>query len=134
LLREGDILMSLTGNIGRVIVVGKIKEPLLQNYRVGKFVHKRIDKGYLAYSLAFNSTTRQLEILSNQTSQANFGKQDFEKVKLSIPPTIEEQTHIARILSDMDAEIEALEKKLQKYKMIKQGMMHNLLTGKIRLV
>ncbi|TVM00796.1 MAG: type I restriction endonuclease subunit S [Candidatus Brocadia sp. WS118] len=34
----------------------------------------------------------------------------------------------------MDAEIEALEKKMEKYKMIKQGMMQNLLTGKIRLV
>ena len=34
----------------------------------------------------------------------------------------------------MDSEIEALEMKLDKYKMIKQGMMQNLLTGKIRLV
>jgi len=34
----------------------------------------------------------------------------------------------------MDAEIEALEKKSEKYKMIKQGMMQDLLTGKIRLV
>ncbi|NUO10118.1 MAG: restriction endonuclease subunit S [Candidatus Brocadia sp.] len=49
-------------------------------------------------------------------------------------PSKEEQTRIAQILSDMDAEIEALEKKLEKYKMIKQGMMQNLLTGKIRLV
>jgi len=49
-------------------------------------------------------------------------------------PMPEEQTYIAQILSDMDAEIEALEKKLDKYKMLKQGMMQNLLTGKIRLV
>ena len=49
-------------------------------------------------------------------------------------PSIEEQTRIAQILSDMDAEIEALEKKLNKYKMIKQGMMQNLLSGEIRLV
>jgi type I restriction enzyme S subunit len=49
-------------------------------------------------------------------------------------PNIEEQTRIATILSDMDAEIEALEQKLAKYRMIKQGMMQNLLTGKIRLV
>jgi type I restriction enzyme, S subunit len=49
-------------------------------------------------------------------------------------PKFEEQTRIAQILSDMDAEIEALENKLNKYKMIKQGMMQNLLTGRIRLV
>lgn len=49
-------------------------------------------------------------------------------------PCIEEQTAIANILSDMDAEIEALENKLNKYKNIKQGMMQELLTGRIRLV
>lgn len=55
--------------------------------------------------------------------------------KLDIPlPQMEEQTHIAKILSNMDAEIAALEAKLVKYRHIKQGMMQNLLTGRIRLV
>ena len=49
-------------------------------------------------------------------------------------PPIAEQTAIATILSDMDAEISALETKLAKYKQIKQGMMQELLTGKIRLM
>ena len=51
-----------------------------------------------------------------------------------LPPTNEEQTRIATILSDMDAEIETSEKKLAKYKQLKQGLMQNLLTGKIRLL
>lgn len=49
-------------------------------------------------------------------------------------PKIKEQQAIAKILTDMDLEIEALENKLKKYKLVKQGMMQNLLTGKIRLV
>jgi type I restriction enzyme S subunit len=49
-------------------------------------------------------------------------------------PCIDEQTAIAAFLSDMDAEIAALEAKLAKARQIKQGMMRNLLTGKIRLV
>jgi type I restriction enzyme S subunit len=49
-------------------------------------------------------------------------------------PERAEQTAIAAILSDMDAEIAALEAKLVKARQINQGMMHNLLTGKIRLV
>jgi len=49
-------------------------------------------------------------------------------------PSMEEQTRIATILSDMDNEITALETKLEKYKKVKLGMMQNLLTGKIRLV
>lgn len=58
----------------------------------------------------------------------------FEEFIINVPKTIQEQTAIASILSDMDAEIEALEQKLNKYKAIKQGMMHELLTGRIRLV
>lgn len=48
-------------------------------------------------------------------------------------PGIEEQTAIATILSDMDAELEALEQKLAKVHDIRQGMMQQLLTGRIRL-
>lgn len=53
---------------------------------------------------------------------------------ISIPKSKEKQKEIAFILSDMDAEINALETKLEKYKKVKLGMMQNLLTGKIRLV
>jgi len=49
-------------------------------------------------------------------------------------PNTQEQNRIATILSDMDTEIENLEKQLEKYKQVKQGLMQNLLTGKIRLV
>ena len=49
-------------------------------------------------------------------------------------PPYGEQTAIATILSDMDAEITALEAKLSKAHLIKQGMMQELLTGRIRLV
>jgi type I restriction enzyme S subunit len=48
-------------------------------------------------------------------------------------PSLPEQQAIAKILSDMDAEIETLEKKRDKYKTIKQGMMQEFLTGKTRL-
>jgi len=57
----------------------------------------------------------------------------IEKIEFAVPSS-EEQTQIAKILSDMDKEITALETKLTKAQQIKQGMMQNLLTGKIRLV
>ncbi|EGJ1915115.1 restriction endonuclease subunit S [Escherichia coli] len=52
---------------------------------------------------------------------------------LATLPNLEEQTAIASILSDMDDELEALEQKLAKVRNIKQGMMQQLLTGRIRL-
>ena len=49
-------------------------------------------------------------------------------------PEIEEQTAIATVLSDMDADIAALEQKCDKTRALKQGMMQELLTGKTRLL
>jgi type I restriction enzyme S subunit len=57
----------------------------------------------------------------------------FEEFEILYPPLPEQQA-IAQILSDMDAEIESLQKKRDKYKLIKEGMMDKLLTGKVRLI
>ena len=61
------------------------------------------------------------------------GMNVFRNIKFPAPP-LAEQRAIAQTLSDMDAEIEALQRKLDKYKGIKQGMMQELLTGKTRLI
>jgi type I restriction enzyme S subunit len=58
----------------------------------------------------------------------------FQQFEIKLPPSVEEQTAIATILSDMDAELAALEAKLTKTRAIKQGMMQELLTGRVRLV
>jgi len=54
-------------------------------------------------------------------------------INIKLPP-INEQKAIATVLLNMDSEVDALEQKLNKYRQIKQGMMQQLLTGKIRLV
>ena len=67
-------------------------------------------------------------------------KADASEIPFSMTPEcidsweVDEQTAIANVLSDMDAEISALETKLAKYRTLKTGMMQQLLTGKIRLV
>lgn len=58
----------------------------------------------------------------------------FQEFEVVLPPTVEEQSAIATILSDMDAELASLEEQLTKATAIKQGMMQELLTGRIRLV
>ena len=57
----------------------------------------------------------------------------MEKFKLNLPQ-LEEQKAIAQILSDMDRELQTLRQKREKFKQVKQGMMQELLTGKVRLV
>lgn len=59
---------------------------------------------------------------------------DLAIFKVIWPSDIAEQTAIADALSDMAAEIAELESQLAKARSIKQGMMHKLLTGKIRLI
>ena len=69
----------------------------------------------------------------DSTDHKRYWISEYQNIAVTVPKP-EEQTRIAKILTDMDTEIESLEKKLEKYKQIKQGMMQNLLTGKIRLV
>lgn len=75
----------------------------------------------------------QFDKLATGLKVYGVSKTNLKLVSIPVPPK-NEQKAIAQILSDMDAEIEALENKRDKYKAIKQGMMQELLTGKTRLL
>ena len=125
------LIVSCSADLGRCAI---LKRPLVTNQTfIGLVVNKvKASNEFLYYFMGFNS--ERLNQLSSGTTIAYLSREQFESFKVIIPKTKDEQTHIAQILSDMDVEIEALENKLNKYKMIKQGMMQNLLTGRIRLV
>ena len=72
--------------------------------------------------------------LSGNTAQPAIGLAGFRKLRFNVPKETKEQTAIAAVLSDMDAEIAALEQRRDKTRAIKQGMMQELLTGKTRLI
>lgn len=79
--------------------------------------------------------TKKDELLKNASGSTflEISPNKVKAIEVSIPNQ-EEQTRIATILSDMDLELEALEQQLEKASQIKQGMMQELLTGRIRLV
>ena len=87
---------------------------------------------------AFYSTLIQTDLFIDAASISygtHMPRADWNVVKnyaVSLPP-VDEQVAIATVLSDMDAEIAALEKRRDKTQQIKQGMMQQLLTGRIRL-
>ena len=86
---------------------------------------------YIYYTLKLN----QNNIYKRQTGGAQPHIHPVDLFPLNIYfPQVEEQNRIATILSDMDKELKKLEDKLDKYKDVKQGLMQQLLTGKIRLV
>ncbi|WP_323894617.1 restriction endonuclease subunit S [Aeromonas veronii] len=71
-------------------------------------------------------------LFNSGTAQPKLNKKTCQRIKV-IKPKYEEQTAIATILSDMDSELAALEQKLAKARALKQGIMQQLLTGRIRL-
>ena len=75
-----------------------------------------------------------LERFTSGSGVPTLNRNDVHDFDLLIPPTKDEQTAIATILSDMDTEIAALEARLSKARQLKQGMMQELLTGRIRLL
>lgn len=133
---DNDIVVASSGNsYGKVAVVRTQDLPLLMNTSVIRFKPlQNLDYNYLLIFLNSDSFKRQIDLLITGGAQPNFGPAHLKKIIMYLPPTKERQAKISGLISDMDAEIKALETKLEKYKQIKQGMMQQLLTGKIRLV
>ena len=91
--------------------------------------------GYAIQFIYYVLQLRQEEIYKAQTggAQPHIHPSDLRPLTVSVPGVVE-QTAIAAVLSDMDAEIEALEQRLAKTHALKRGMMQELLTGKTRLI
>jgi type I restriction enzyme, S subunit len=136
-LRAGDVLLNITGaSIGR----STIADPRLAGGNVNQHVciirtdSRCADPRFINYFLLSQFGQRQIDSFQagGNREGLNFGQ--IRSISLPLPPTKAEQEAIAAILTDVDSEIAALEVKLAKARSIKQGMMQELLTGKIILV
>jgi len=114
-------------NIGELKVVAGLHTLLLRGKK------NIVADGFKGYFTELAGVKDSLIRIATGISVYGISKYNLKNIEVKIPP-INEQTAIAQILSDMDAEIEQLEQKRDKYRMIKQGMMQELLTGKTRLV
>lgn len=162
-IRKGQLITENTTVLGSIPVIAGGKSPAYfhnKANRSGKTITisgSGASAGYVAfhnypifasdcstieehkdYSIEFVFYLMQMlqdKIYKMQTggAQPHIHPSDLNPIEVSFPKK-EKQEQIATILSDMDAEISALETKLEKYRKIKLGMMQNLLTGKIRLI
>lgn len=135
-IAKHDILITKDGTIGKVAFLDDV--PCLGTLNSGIFVvrshSEELDQCYLSKIFESFIFDAFLESLVAGSTINHLYQKDFVHFNFPVPPTISEQTAIANILSDCDSEIAALEEKRDKYKEIKQGMMQQLLTGKIRLI
>ena len=133
-LRRGDILMALTGGtLGKMSIFNLEENRYLQNYRVGKFEpNEKSIKNYIYYLLSSTYVQKRIEDNVNEAAQPNFGKQDFDKIKIPLPP-LPEQKKIADCLSTWDVAIEKQNALINALTDRKKALMQQLLTGKKRL-
>lgn len=128
LLPKGALLLCSRATIGEVRIAGNT---ICTNQGFKSLVvHQNISNEWLYYMvhvLKFNMLEKAIGSTFLEISKKDLAELDI------IVPEFTEQKAIAQVLSDMDSEIELLEKKLAKYQQIKQGMMQELLTGRIRL-
>lgn len=128
-VKKDTLLLALYGATAGVVGITKIDATI--NQAVLAIIPKRDSSLFLYYWLSFNKN-KIIETYA-QGGQANLSGDIVRAFNIVIPKSITEQSAIAQLLSDMDAEIEALECRLKKTQALKQGMMQTLLTGKIRL-
>ncbi len=104
ILNEGDILISLTGNVGRVGKIGKENLPAVLNQRVGKVIiqSKEVISDYLFHILKSNAVESKLIENAKGIAQKNIGSSDIENIEIPLP-SLEDQKRIVKILDRADA-------------------------------
>jgi type I restriction enzyme S subunit len=125
----GSIILSTGATIGEVGIT-KVHSATKQGI-CGIIVNQSADSIFLKYW--FKQNKPLLLAKAQGSSIKEVRPPTLVKLELNVP-VIDEQRAIATVLSDMDAELTAMEQKRDKTKAIKQGMMQELLTGRIRLV
>jgi type I restriction enzyme S subunit len=135
-LQDGDLLISIAGALGRTGIVNKDILPANTN-QAFSIVRLKNNSGiniqFIYYLLRMEKTKKHIEGISVQGAQANLSLQNIADLAIECP-SLPEQTAIAEVLSDMDAELAALTQRRDKTRALKQGMMQELLTGRTRLV
>ena len=135
-LQYGDLLFAASGEtkgeIGKCVAFVSDTEA----YAGGDIVILRpsnVSPLFFGYALNTPDSARQKASFGQGDAVVHISSSALAKVSLDVPP-IEEQEAIAAVLFDMDAEIAALERRRDKTQTIKQSMMQQLLTGRVRLV
>lgn len=131
ILKFNDILLSMTGNVGRVCLVNQ--ENCLLNQRVGKLVPKEnIYPLYLYYSLRSRKFLYKMIAKAQGGAQPNLSTKDIKNHRISMPD-MNTQIKVSNYLSNLERKTKTLSKEIELLKLQRKGLMQKLLTGKIRV-
>jgi type I restriction enzyme S subunit len=140
LLDDGDVVFvdaseDDAGTSKHVVVVNKGKKPFISGLHtiVAKSKTDELAYEYRRYCFQTPAIRQQFLFYSVGTKVSGISKSNIPKLTLSFP-SVPEQTAIAEVLSDMDAELAALTQRRDKTRALKQATMQELLTGRTRLI
>ena len=124
--KNGDILITLVGTIGKVCIFKDNRGCIAQNIVALEF-NEYCNSEFMYYYLSSPIMQNQISFLNRQSAQPNLKVPDFINLAVSLPP-LKEQQKIAEILSSVDAAIEKTEQVIAKTEEVKKGLMQQLLT------
>jgi type I restriction enzyme, S subunit len=140
LLKDGDVVFvdaseDDEGTSRHMVVVNKDNIPFISGLHtiVAKSKTDELANDYRRYCFQTAAIRQQFLFYAVGTKVTGISKSNIPKLTIPVP-SIPEQAAIAAVLTDMDAELAALEQRREKTHVLKQGMMQELLTGKTRLV
>jgi type I restriction enzyme S subunit len=133
-VKEGDILITITGNVGRVALF-RIAEETNINQHIARvrITSAAALRDFVYHFLSLPVCRARLTLITTGQAYPQISLKQVREAPVPLPPTKAEQEAIAEALSDADALIESLEQLFAKKRQIKQGAMQELLTGKRRL-
>jgi type I restriction enzyme, S subunit len=123
ILEIGDLLISLTGNVGRVCFVSELN--CLLNQRVGKLIPKNISKLFLFQLLRLEVFITQMIADSQGGAQLNLSKPDIERYEIYLP-SMSEQIKIATFLSAIDDKINQCQAQITNTEVWKRGLLQGM--------
>lgn len=125
-LDNGAIVLAMSGATTGKISILKTQGKVYQNQRVGYFTKSdRIDYLYLSVILRSHLFTSQLDKILIAGAQPNISSKDVEDFSFKLP-SLEEQEKIGNFFKKLDSKIEAEEKLLDSYKMMKKSLLQNM--------
>lgn len=137
---RGDLFFNTSSETPEEVGICAVLNDEIENLYLNSFCfgYRLIDESVLGHYLAYFWRSKKgrniMTSLAQGATRYNLSKAYFNLVVLTIPQTLEEQIAIVEVIDTMDDEIRQLEAERDKYTLIKQGMMQELLTGKTRLV
>ena len=136
-IKAGDLLICrLADPAGRACIVPDLPhDKMVTSVDVAYFrvPENIVNRQYLVQLFSSPEWFDEIAIMTGGTTHKRISRSALGQINLRLP-SLKEQSAIATILTDMDAEIEDLEARLDKLRDVKQGMMQVLLTGKVRLI